>query len=170
MSIDEKKEKLSVKLDEKKVKLEEKKAQAKINREERKLNLKSSHTDKKISSHIEKAIKKIYKAEDDADKDIIKLLDTVDKEIVEDEEKPIEFILFKATNKLEEILLNTHLKMQKAKNELIKNLEKDMEKVAELVSIEENLEVVKDEMDEISTILDEKIDIEKETLNLKAKE
>ena len=44
--------------------------------------------------------------------------------------------------------------MQKAKNELIKNLEKDMEKVAELVSIEEDLAVVKDEMDEVSTLLD----------------
>ena len=152
------------------MKFEEKKAQAKINREERKLNLKESHTDKKIASHIEKAIKKINKAEDDADKDIIKLLDALDKEIAEDEEKPIEFILFKARNKLEEILLNAQLKMQKAKNELIKNLEKDMEKVAELVSIEEDLAVVKDEMDEVSTILDERIEIEKETLNIKAKE
>ena len=60
--------------------------------------------------------------------------------------------------------------MQKAKNELIKNLEKDMEKVAELISIEEDLSVVKDEMDEVSTILDERIEIEKETLNIKAKE
>ena len=57
--------------------------------------------------------------------------------------------------------------MQKAKNELISNLEKDMDKVIELVSIEEDLSVVKDEMDEVSTLLNEKIDIEKETLNLK---
>lgn len=170
MSLEETKEKLAVKHDERKVKLEEKRAQAKINREERKLHLKEAHTDKKISSHIEKAIKKIYKAEDDADKDIIKLLDAVDKEIEEDEEKPIEFIIFKAENKLEEILLNTQLKMLKAKNELIKNLEKDMEKVAELVSLEEDLAVVKDEMDEFTTLLDERIDIEKETLDIKAKE
>jgi hypothetical protein len=170
MSLDEQKEKLSVKIDEKKVKLEEKKSQAKINREERKLNLKEKYTDKKISSHIEKAIKKIYKAEDNADKDILKLLDAIDKEITEDEEKPIEFILFKAGNKFEEILLNTQLKMQKAKNELIKNLEKDMEKVAELISLEEDLAVVKDEMDEINTLLDEKIEIEKETLKLKSNE
>ena len=60
--------------------------------------------------------------------------------------------------------------MQKAKTELIKNLEKDMEKVAELVSLEEDLSVVKDEMDEVSTILDERIEIEKETLNIKSKE
>jgi transcription elongation factor len=78
--------------------------------------------------------------------------------------------LFKAENNLEEILINAQLKMQKAKNELIKNLEKDMEKVAELISIEEDLSVVKDEMDEVSTILDERIEIEKETLNIKAKE
>ena len=78
--------------------------------------------------------------------------------------------MFKAENNLEEILINAQLKMQKAKNELIKNLEKDMEKVAELISIEEDLSVVKDEMDEISTILDERIEIEKETLNIKAKE
>ena len=168
MSLD--KEKISVKIDEKKVKLEEKKEQAKINREERKLSMKEAYTDKKITAHIEKAIKKIYKAEDDADNDILKLIDAIDREIAENEEKPIEFILFKARNSLEEILLNAQLKMQKAKNELIKNLEKDMEKVAELVSIEEDLAVVKDEMDEVLTLLDEKIDIEKETLNLKAKE
>ena len=44
MNLNEKKEKLSVKLDEKKVKLQEKKEQAKINHEERKLNLKESYT------------------------------------------------------------------------------------------------------------------------------
>ena len=170
MSLDEQKEKLSVKIDERKAKLEEKKMQAKVNREERKLSLKEAYTDKKIASHVEKAIKKVYKAEDDADKDIAKLLDAVDKEITENEEKPIELILFKADNKLEEIFLNVQLKMQKAKNELIKNLEKDMEKVAELVSIEEDLAVFKDEVDEITTLLDEKIDIEKETLSLNSKE
>lgn len=170
MSLNEQKEKISVKIDEKKVHLEERKTQAKINREERKLILKESYTDKKIASHIEKAIKKIYKAEDHADKDILKLLDAVDKEIAEDEEKPIEFILFKAENSLAEILLNTQLKMQKTKNKLIENLEKDMEKVAELVSLEEDLAVFKDEMDEVSAILDEKIDIEKETLKLKSEE
>ena len=170
MSLDETKEKLAVKHDERKVKFEEKKAQAKIKREERKLYLKEAHTDKKIASHIEKAIKKIYKAEDDADKDVLKLLDAVDKEITEDEEKPIEFILFKVDNNLQEIVMNAGLKMQKAKNELIKNLEKDMGKVAELISAEEDLAVVKDEMDEVSALLDERIEIEKETLEIKAKE
>ena len=58
--------------------------------------------------------------------------------------------------------------MQKAKNELIKNFEKDIERVADLVSIEEDISVFKDEMDEVSNILDERIDIEKETLNLKS--
>ena len=58
--------------------------------------------------------------------------------------------------------------MQKAKNELIKNFEKDIERVADLVSIEEDISVFKDEMDEVSDILDERIDIEKETLNLKS--
>ena len=170
MSLEETKEKLAVKHDERKVKFEEKKAQAKINREERKLNLKESYTDKKISGHIEKAIKKIYKAEDDADKDVLKLLDKIDKEILEDEEKPIEFIIFKAGSKFEEILLNTQLKMLKAKNELIKNLEKDIGKVAELITLEEDLAVVKDEMDEVSALLDERVEIEKETLEIKAKE
>ena len=169
MSLNEQKEKISVKLDERKVKFEEKKAQDKINREERKLNRKEAHFDKKISSHIEKAIKKMYKAEDAADKDIIKLLDDADSEI-EAGEKPIELILFKADNKLEEILLNTLLKLQKTKNELSKNLEKDMEKVMELASIEEDLSVFKDEMDEVSTLLDERIEIEKETLNIKSRE
>ncbi|SDA43257.1 hypothetical protein [Methanobrevibacter millerae] len=168
MSLDEQKEKLSVKIDEKKVKLEEKKTQAKINRKERKIALKEKYTDKKISAHVEKAIKKVYKAEDDADSDILKLLDKVDKEIEKDEEKPIEFIIFKAGNQLEEIVLNTQLKMQKAKNELIKNLEKDMENVADLIGLEVDLAVFKDEMDEVSTILDERIEIEKETLELNA--
>ena len=170
MSLDETKEKLAVKHDERKVKFEEKRTQEKIRRKEKKLNLKASYADKKISGHIEKAIKKVYKAEDDADNDILKLLDAIDKEIEADDEKPIEFILFKAENKLEEILLNTQLKMQKAKNELIKNLEKDMGKVAELITIEEDLQDFKDEMDEVNALMDERIDIEKETLNLKAKE
>ncbi len=56
--------------------------------------------------------------------------------------------------------------MQKAKNELIKNLEKDMEKVAELISLEDDFSTFKDEMDEVTTLLDERIEIEKETLAL----
>lgn len=167
MVLDEQKEKLSVKLDEKKVKHEEKKAQAKINHEERKIGLKAKYTDKKISAHVEKAIKIVYKANDDAEKDIIKLLDAIDSEI-EADEKPIEFILFKAENKFAEILLTAQVKMQKAKNGLINNLEKDMEKVSELVTLEDDLSTFKDEMDEVSTLLDERVEIEKETLNLKA--
>ena len=167
MNLDEQKEKLSVKIDERKVKHEERKTQAKINHEERKLELKAKYTDKKIAGHIEKAIKKIYKADDDAENDIIKLLDAIDKELGDDE-KPIELIVYKAENKFAEILLNAELKMQKAKNELIKNLEKDMEKVSELITIEEDLSVFKDEMDEVSALLDERIEIEKETLNLKS--
>lgn len=167
MVLDEQKEKLSVKLDEKKVKHEEKKAQAKINHEERKIALKAKYTDKKISAHVEKAIKIVYKANDDAEKDIIKLLDAVDSEI-EADEKPIEFILFKAENKFAEILLTAQVKMQKAKNGLINNLEKDMEKVSELVTLEDDLSTFKDEMDEVSALLDERVEIEKETLNLKA--
>ena len=167
MVLDEQKEKLSVKLDEKKVKHEEKKAQAKINHEERKIALKAKYTDKKISAHVEKAIKIVYKANDDAEKDIIKLLDAIDSEI-EADEKPIEFILFKAENKFAEILLTAEVKMQKAKNGLINNLEKDMEKVSELVTLEDDLSTFKDEMDEVSTLLDERVEIEKETLNLKA--
>lgn len=97
-------------------------------------------------------------------------MDEIDKEIEEDIDKPIEFILFKGKNKLEEIVLNAHLKIQKAKNELIKNLEKDMENVAELISIEEDLEDFKGEMDEVNALLDERIEIEKETLDIKAKE
>ena len=162
------KEKISVKLDEKKVKHQERKEQAKIKHKERNLELKAKYTDKKITAHIDKALKKIYEAEDDADKDIIRLLEDADAEI-EAGEKPIELILFKADNKFAEILLNTQLKMQKAKNELIKNLEKDMEKVEDLITIESDIAVLKDEMDEVSTLLDERIDIEKETLNLSDK-
>jgi hypothetical protein len=167
MNLDDTKEKLSVKIDEKKVKHEERKTQAKINREERKLTLKEKYTDKKISAHVEKAIKKIYKAEDDAADAIVKLIDAVDSEF--EAEKPFELIAFKADNKFAEIVLNAELTMQKAKNELIKNLEKDMQKVGELISLEEDLAVFKDEMDEVSTLLDERIEIEKQTLDLKSK-
>ena len=165
MSLDEKKAKLSVKIDEKKAKYEEKKVQAKINREERKIALKEKYTDKKIAHHVEKAIKKIYEIQDDAEADIIKLLNSVDSEI-EAGEKPIEFILFKANNELAEIVLKAQLKMQKVKTKLIKSFEKDFENIAELVSLEEDLAEFKDEMDEVSTLLDEKVEIEKETLNL----
>ena len=167
MSFDEQKEKLSVKIDERKAKHEERKAKSKISHEERKLELKAKYTDKKITAHIDKAIKKIYKADDDAQKDIVKLLDAIDSEI-EADEKPIEFILFKAENKFAEILLTAQVKMQKAKNGLINNLEKDMEKVSELVTLEDDLSTFKDEMDEVSALLDERVEIEKETLNLKA--
>lgn len=152
-------------LDEKKAKDEEKKVQAKINREERKIALKEKYTDKKIAHHVEKAIKKIYEIQDDAEADIIKLLNSVDSEI-EAGEKPIEFILFKANNELAEIVLKAQLKMQKVKTKLIKSFEKDFENIAELVSLEEDLAEFKDEMDEVSTLLDEKVEIEKETLNL----
>ncbi|MER2014437.1 MAG: hypothetical protein ABS871_07370 [Methanobrevibacter sp.] len=169
MSLNEQKEKLSLKHDERKLKFEEKKAQAKINREERKIKRKEAHINKKIESHIEKAINKIYKAEEDAEDDINKLLSAADEEI-ELDEKPVELVIFKTQNKLEEILLNAELKMQKAKNELIKNFEKDMEDVMELASIEDDLEVFKDEMDEVSTLLSEKIDIEKEIIALNSKD
>ena len=45
-----------------------------------------------------------------------------------------------------------------------------MYKVAELITMEEDLAVFKDEMDEVTALLDEKIDIEKETLKIKAQE
>lgn len=67
-----------------------------------------------------------------------------------------------------EILLAAELKIQKVKIELINNFEKDMKNVSELVSMEEDLEVLKDEIDEISTLLDERIEIEKETLKIKS--
>ena len=67
-----------------------------------------------------------------------------------------------------EILLAAELKIQKVKIELINNFEKDMKNVSELVSMEEDLEVLKDEIDEISTLLGERIEIEKETLKIKS--
>lgn len=170
MNLDEEREKFNLKLDEKKAEYEQKKEEARINHEERKINIKAKYTDKKINFHIEKTINKFTKAEEDAEKEIAKALDAIDKEIKEIKDIPIEFILFKATNKLEEIVLETELKMKKAKNELIKNLEKDMGNVTELVSMEENLEDFKSEIEEYKTLLNEKIEIEKDTLNLKNKE
>ena len=57
--------------------------------------------------------------------------------------------------------------MQKAKNELIKNLEKDIEKAIELATIEEDLSEVKEKMDLVVSTLEGKIEVEKEELNQK---
>ena len=64
--------------------------------------------------HIDKADKKVDKILTDADNDIVDLFIKVDTEL-EDETKLVEIILFKAKNNLEEIFLNTQLKLQKTK-------------------------------------------------------
>lgn len=57
--------------------------------------------------------------------------------------------------------------MQKAKNELIKNFENDIEKAIELATIEEDISEVKEKMDIVISTLEGKIDSEKEELNKK---
>ena len=76
----------------------------------------------------------------------------------------MELVIFKAQNKLEEIFLEAQLKMQKAKNELIKNLEKDFEKAIELAAIEVETEVIKENMDIAIASLEDAIEQEKADL------
>ncbi|ADC47822.1 hypothetical protein mru_1972 [Methanobrevibacter ruminantium M1] len=76
----------------------------------------------------------------------------------------MELVIFKAENKLEEIFLNAQLKMQKAKNELIKNMEKDIEKAIELAAIEVETQIIKENIDIAVDALEETIEEEKADL------
>ncbi|WP_458403003.1 hypothetical protein [Methanobrevibacter sp.] len=145
-------------LDEQKEKISEKRLKAKI-----------EHNDKKIEAHLNKADKNVDKAFDDADKAVVKLLDKVEKEL-EDETKSIEFIVFKAKNILEKILLETQFKMQKTKVELIENLEKDFAKAAELANLAADTDIIQEKIAEVLSDLEEKINSEKEELDKKLDE
>ena len=90
----------------------------------------------------------------------------LDKDI-EKGESPVDLILFKASNQFEEIRLETELKMQKAKVDLIKSLEKDVDKLEHLANIESNTSEVKDKIKEGKCNIKEKIDCKKEEIKEK---
>lgn len=175
MDLEDKKQKLSKKLDETKIIAEEgklkfdaKKFDLKVKYKEKKLDLKKSVNEKMFIAHIENADYKINKALEDAGNEINNVLDSVDEEFAE-AVKPLELILYKADNKFEEIFLNSQLKMQKAKNELITNLENDIDRAIELSNIEKDLDDVKDKIDTVVVTLEGKIQSDKEELKQKYK-
>ena len=161
----EKKERISVKKEEKILKATEKKDNAKIKIEEKKLERRQKKKKKRIESHINLADVKIEAALDDADVEISFLLDEIDNEIADGE--PIELIIFKAENILEEIFLRSQLKIQAAKNELIANLQNDLEDRLELAVLKENIGGLKEKSEVVLTTLQGKIDTEKQELNEK---
>ena len=59
--------------------------------------------------------------------------------------------------------------MQKAKNELITNLENDIDRAIELSNIEEDLDDVRDKIDTVVVTLEGKIQSDKEELKQKYK-
>lgn len=93
------------------------------------------------------------------------LLDAIDSEIADDE--PVDLILFKTENILEEIFLRAQLKIQAAKNELIANLQNDLEDALDLNMLEENISDLKEKSSVVITTLQGKIDSEKQELNKK---
>ncbi|MBE6486707.1 MAG: hypothetical protein E7Z85_07710 [Methanosphaera stadtmanae] len=72
----------------------------------------------------------------------------VSSKLIEKGDSPVDLILFKASSQFEEIRLETELKMQKAKVELIKSLEKDVEKLEHLANIESDTSEIKDKIKE----------------------
>ncbi|RAP53528.1 MAG: hypothetical protein BZ138_00600 [Methanosphaera sp. rholeuAM270] len=148
MSFEEKKEEISKKIDE---------TQA---------NIAASTSEKIITAQMNKAEKKVDKAIEEADKNICKLLENTDKEI-ESGDRPVDLILFKANNQFEEIRLEAELKMQKAKVELIKSLEKDVEKFEHLANIESNTSEVKDKICEEKCKIKDKIECRKSEIKEK---
>lgn len=164
--ITETKEKLNVKKEERILKANEKKTNAKIKIQEKRLERKQARNEKRIESHLNLADTKIDAALDDATIEISLLIEEVDYAMTDDEDYN-EFILFKAENILEEILLRTQLRIQEAKNELIKNLEKDLEDTVELAIFEQSVNSLKEKSSVVLTTLEGKIESEKEELKEK---
>lgn len=155
MSLKEQKEKLSEKIDE-----------SKVNAKNKVKETQTNIAEKKFAAQMDKAEKKIDKAIDEADKCICKLLENTDKEI-EKGKSPADLILFKASNQFEQIRLETELKMQTARVDLIKSLEKDVEKLEHLANIESNTSEVKDRMCEGKCKIKDKIKCRKEEIQEK---
>ncbi|WP_458402951.1 hypothetical protein [Methanobrevibacter sp.] len=160
------KEKLNVKREEALLKANEKKTNAKIKVKEKILEKKQARNEKRIESHLNLAEAKVEAALDDATIDIALLSDKVDYDISVNA-IPADLIMFKAENILEEIALRTQLRVQVAKNELIRNLENDLEDALELAIFEESISELKDKSSVVITTLEGKIATEKEELKEK---
>lgn len=162
----EAKEKLDVKREESILKANKKRTNAKIKIEEKILERKQVRNEKRIEYHLNLAEAKIEAALDDATIDIALLTDEADYAIASGE-IPVDLILFKADNILEEIALRTQLRIQVAKNELIGNLENDLEDALELAIFEESISELKEQSAVVITTLEGKIATEKEELKEK---
>ena len=163
--ITEKKERLRVKKEEQILNANKKTTDTKIKIKEKILEKRQARNEKRIEAHLNLAVVKIDDAIDDADVEISFLLDAIDSEIADDE--PVDLILFKTENILEEIFLRAQLKIQAAKNELIANLQNDLEDALDLNMLEENISDLKEKSSVVITTLQGKIDSEKEELNKK---
>lgn len=164
--VNKSKDSAKIKREERILKANEKRNETRIKIKEKKLEIKESVLEKRTEKHINLAITKIDEALYDADLSIAILTSSVETEI-EEEKYPIELILFRATNVLEEILLQAQLKIQVAKNDLILNLRDDLEDAIKIANIEEDIVDVKDKMDTVIGALEGKIETEKEELNEK---
>lgn len=121
---------------------------------------------KKLQSHLKSAETSVDKALKDADLEIEKLSKEIDLEI-KNEEGPKEFILYKASSILEEILLRAQLKILMAKNDLITDLQDDYEDNLEVEEFEEDIANLKEKTDHLIGTLEGKIATEKEELKEK---
>ncbi|WP_405303854.1 hypothetical protein [Methanobrevibacter sp.] len=164
--VEEAKESSRIKREERILKMEEKKSNAKIKVEEKKLARKQEMTERKLEAHINLAEIQVEDALEDADVSIAVLEADVEY-VIENELAPVDLVLFKASNILEEILLRTQLRIQVAKNELIANLQQDLGDVLEVAMLEENIAELKEKSDHLIGTLEGKIATEKDEFNEK---
>ena len=153
-------------LGDKKEKMGSKKTNNKIKIQEKILAKKQERNEKRISSHINLADVKIDEAMDDAELEITVLLEEVDLAI-EENEISSELIIYNAGNYMEEILLRAQLKLQKVKNNLIRNLEDDLEDTIDVALLEETISDFKEKSAVVIVALREKIDAENKEINEK---
>ena len=174
------KESLSNKLDQSKVKFNEEKAKTKESisksREEtknkineKKLQRAIDLNNRKFESHIEVADKRITRVLNDAEDSIDLLFAKVDAEASE-EDSDIGLIIFRAQNKVNEIILKRDYKIQLIINDLIDDLIVDVTKAIELDdAVPEDFDT-QAKVDKAVADLQEKIDAKKEEFDKKLDE
>lgn len=174
------KESLSNKLDQSKVKFNEEKEKTKEsvskNREEtknkineKKLQRAIDLNNRKFESHIEVADKRITRVLNDAEDSIDLLFAKVDAEVSE-EDSDIGLIIFRAQNKVNEIILKRDYKLQIIINDLIDELIDDVAKAIELDdAVPEDFDA-QAKVDKAVADLQEKIGAKKEEFDKKLDE
>lgn len=89
---------------------------------------------------------------------------------VEEDEKPVEYVLFKTERKILEINLKADYEIQKTINNLIDGLEKDVKIIEKYPEIIDKIIQIQTETETSKEELDEKIDVKKEDLSEKIEE